>query len=817
MLISLEWLNEFVDMKGIAPEAIAEALTVSGLEVETVERVAPKFTNIITAKIKEIRQHPNADKLHLVDIDNGNGVKTVVCGAQNIEVGQIIPYASVGSKVFSRKTGEIFELTPATIRGVVSEGMLCSQDELGLEGMQEEDGILLLNRIYGDDVKLGEPLENLLNLKEDTVFDVAPTANRGDEMSVIGVARELASIFSKELKLPAVNEKDSVKADFTVEIRDLDVCPYYSAAILENIKIKPSPDWMRRRLEVSGIRAINNAVDITNYVLLEFGQPLHAFDKDKINGYLCVRRAENGEKLTTLDEVERTCTTDTVLISTKEGAVCAGGVFGGINSGIDENSKNVVLEGAYFTPSFNRKSARSIGYRSEASARYERGVDLEKVKTALFRAVELFEKYADAEFKGFVQTGSDKLPEKTIDLRFSQIKKVTGTEVPREKTVDILEKAGFKLVSENDEIATFTVPGFRRNDVFAEIDLIEEIIRIYGYDKIPVTLPKRTLSPVVTFAEKVKKHVYEVFTGCGFFEAMTSSIIGEPLLKQFSLDYDKNLAVKVKNPQSEEHTMLRQTLVANLLACLKNNWDNGQKSLRLFEIGKTYYAKNPATRENSGVEEIVRLSGIMTGEVNSSLWKKFPETDFYTMKGVLDNLFDFLGLKNRVKLNRCEDVSFLHPGKSASVVLLGKGTPTIGVFGQVHPILTEKMKINQPVFIFELDLDAVISAISQSTTKIKKLPQFPEIQRDLAFMTEESVPFEKINAVIKKSINSKLYKSSDIFDLYKGEHVEKGFKSVAFRIKMQDVEATLTDEIIDEQMKKVEEGLKKAFPTVKFR
>ena len=443
MKISLEWLNEFVDISDLTVEQIVHELTMSGLEVEEIETTGPKFTNIITAKIKKIDQHPNADKLHLVEVDLGTCTKTVVCGAQNIQEGQIIPYASVGSKVLNRKTGEQFELTPAVIRGVESQGMLCSQDELGLERMQDEDGILILNRLF-DNIQLGTPLEKLLNIKEDTVIDVAPTANRGDEMSVLGVAREICSLFNKQLKFSKIESTKSLDTDkFKVEIIAKDACTYYAAGLLKDVVIKPSPDWMKRRLEVSGIRSISNVVDITNYVLLEYGQPLHAFDMDKLNGYICVRRANEGETIVTLDGVERKLNNDSILCATKEKGVCVAGVFGAANSEVDENTKNIVLESAYFTAPTNRKNARSIGYRSEACARFERGVDIESTKPALLRAMQLMVEYADAKVEGLVETGSNKLEEKTITLRFAQIKRILGTEIPASKCIEILENLGF--------------------------------------------------------------------------------------------------------------------------------------------------------------------------------------------------------------------------------------------------------------------------------------------------------------------------------------------------------------------------------------
>ena len=437
MQVSLNWLNELVDLKDISVEQIAHELTMSGLEVEEIEEVRPKFTNIITAKIEKIDNHPNSDHLHLVTVNTGSAFKTVVCGAQNIEVGQVIPYASVGSKVLDRKTGEQFELTPAVIRGVESQGMLCSDDELGVadRNYQEEDGILVLNRIFPN-VGLGLNVEDVLGFEKDYILYTAPTANRGDQMSVIGIARELSALFDRPMSItsPSISQgAEEQTVPFKVEIKDNDVCKYYSIGVLKGINIKPSPDWMQKRLTASGIRAINNVVDITNYVMLEFGTPLHAFDFDKLDGYLCVRRAEEGEKLTTLDEVERTLTHDTVVIATEKEPVCLGGVFGGNNSEIDENTKNIALEAAYFTPQSNRKSARSVGYRSDACARFERGIDIEAVKLGLLRAIELLEKYADAKFEGMVETGKNKLEPINITLRYAQIKRILGCEIETEK------------------------------------------------------------------------------------------------------------------------------------------------------------------------------------------------------------------------------------------------------------------------------------------------------------------------------------------------------------------------------------------------
>lgn len=822
MLVSLNWLNEFVDLSDIDENQIAHELTMSGLEVESIEHIKPQFKNIRTAKILKIDQHPNADKLHLVTVDIGSDTKTVVCGAQNIEEGQVIPYASVGSEVFSRKTGEMFTLTPAEIRGVKSEGMLCSADELGLteRNYQSEDGILILSRFIKNPV-LGQPLEDVLGLEEDTILDVAPTANRGDQMSVIGIARELCAIFDKELKFsPLTSTKDLNTDSFKVEIIDKDVCKYYSLGVLKDIKIKQSPAWMQKRLIASGIRSISNVVDITNYVLLEYGIPLHAFDLNKLNGYLCVRRAKEGEKIITLDGVERILTKESVLIATKEDGVCLAGVFGGQNSEVDENTTAIALEAAYFVPSSNRKSSRSVGYRSDACARFERGVDIEAVKPALMRAMQLLAELAEAKVVGIVEDGENELEKTEITLRFSQVKKVLGVEIENSKCASILEKLGFEALGKNESAAKFAVPSFRANDVTREIDLIEEIARINGYDKIAPTLPSKNQAAVISLEEKTLKKINETLLSSGLNEIITASLIGEPLLKQFSISYDETKAVRVENPQSEEYTMLRQTLLANVLHCMKYNYDNGQKNFWAYEIGKVYFKNHPADDKNSGVDEIKMLSGCLTGEVENSHWQPNAKLDFYTLKGLLEKLFNELGLSNRIQIKPLEEKTnqlidssthqLFHPYRSAKFVMLGKTPLEIGFFGQLHPILKDKMKLNQEAFLFEINLDEIIKAVNPSIVRYKKLPQFPEVQRDLAFVVSDSVSYDELQKIVKKSVQSNLFKGCEVFDVYKGDKIKEGFKSVAFRMKMQDESATLTDEIVDGQMKAVQDGLQKA-------
>ena len=825
MQVSLNWLNELVDLSNIETSQIAHELTMSGLEVEAVEELQPSFTNIKTVKIEKIDAHPNSEKLHLVTVNAGSGLKTVVCGAQNIQEGQIVPYASVGSKVLDRKTGEQFELTPAVIRGVESQGMLCSADELGVaeRNYQSEDGILILNRIFPN-VQIGQDVKDVLGFEKDTIIHVAPTANRGDQMSVIGVARELSALFNTPLKFnPITSTRDLSTDKFKVEILDKDVCKYYSAGLLEGVKIKSSPEWMQKRLIASGMRPINNVVDITNYVMLEYGCPLHAFDKSKLDGYLCVRRAKEGEKLVTLDSVERELNTDSVLIATKDKGVCLAGVFGGENSEIDNNTTSMVLEAAYFTPVSNRKSARSVGYRSEASARFERGIDIEAVKPALMRAMQLLTEYADAQVIGVVEDGENKLPSTEITLRYPQIKRILGCEIEPEKCDSILEKLGFEKLGGNPVASKFSVPSFRAYDVTREIDLIEEIARINGFDKISPTLPSKSELAEITLEEKVIKKIHEIMLSSGLTEIQTSSLIGKSLLDKFKISYDDDRAVKVVNCASEEYSMLRQGLAASVLNCMKNNFDNGQKTFWAYEIGKTYIKTNEADEKNTGVKETRVLEGIITGEVQNSKWEVKTSTDFFYVKGIIENLLNELEVTRRIKFVPLEQTELakthnvFHPYRTGVIMLLGKKPEPIGYFGQLHPTVEDKLKLNQHAFLFKLDLNEVINAVKETVPRFKHISQYPEVRRDIAFIINENVSCDDIQKVIKGSVKQNIFKGADIFDVYQGEHVENGFKSVAFRIKMQDETATLTDEIIEQQMTSVREKLQKTYAQISFR
>jgi phenylalanyl-tRNA synthetase beta chain len=500
-----------------------------------------------------------------------------------------------------------------------------------------------------------------------------------------------------------------------------------------------------------------------------------------------------------------------------------GGVFGGANSEIDNNTKSIALEAAYFTPATNRKSARSAGYRSEASARYERGVDIEAIKPALIRAMQLLVDYADAEVIGVVEDGENKLEPIEITLRYNQVKRILGCEISADRCINILENLGFKKLGGNDAAAKFLVPSFRAYDVTREIDLIEEIARINGYDKIAPTLPNKSQTPVITLSERVIKKVHELMLSAGLNEIQTSSLIGKSLLDKFKITFDEDKAVRVANAASEEYSMLRQTLAASVLNCMKYNFDNGQKVFWAYEIGRTYQKVAQADEKNSGVKETLVLEGVLTGEVQNSKWQLQSKLDFYTVKGIVENLLDELGVTRRIKLVPFEQTELakthkvFHPYRTAVIMLLGKKPQPIGYYGQIHPTLQDKLKLNQEAFLFKVDLDEVIGAVKETVPRFKHLPQYPEVRRDLAFIINDDVTVDDIQRVIKSGVKQNIFKGSEIFDVYQGEHVEDGFKSLAFRIKMQDETATLTDEIIEQQMTSVREKLQKAYAQITFR
>jgi len=551
--------------------------------------------------------------------------------------------------------------------------------------------------------------------------------------------------------------------------------------------------------------------------MLEYGQPLHSFDFDKLNSYIEVRRAKENETITTLDSEERKLNNNSVLIATKEKGVALAGVMGGENSEIDDNTVNIALEAAYFPPATTRRSAKSVGLHTEANARFERGVDMEMVKPALLRAVQLLTELCDARFEGIIEKGNNVLPEQLITLRYAQIKRYLGIEIPEETCISILESLGFKLLGKNQLAAKFSVPGFRAVDVTREIDLIEEIARIYGYDKIEPTLPDKTVAAEVKKEDLLIKKLNNILLGKGFYEAMTSSLIGRPLYNWAGIGFDEEKNVEVCYSQSEDFCMLRQSMMPSLLNMIKYNFDNGSKNLMFFENGKIYAKVEPATEKTTGVKENRILCGFITGKTNVSKWQVTEDVDFYTLKGVIENIFDELKLTQRVVYSPCEDVKYLHPKRSANAVVLGKNKAPVARFGQLHPVIKDRLKFNQDIFVFEIDLDSLLENVNYNAILAKELPVYPEVTRDIAFIVKNDVSYQDLMKSIKKLTSPNLYNGADIFDVYQGEHVEDGYKSLAFHIYLQDKTATLIEQTVETEINKIKEGLKKYYSSVSFR
>ena len=809
MIVSYNWLKELVKLN-VSAEKLAEEMSLYSIEVESFKKLV-EATNLVVGYVTDKKPHENSDHLNICQVNFGDYDLQIVCGAPNVAVGQKVIVALPGA-VLPGGT-----IKKSSIRGVESNGMICSLQELGLDAkyvpQEYQHGIYVL----GEDAVPGTSALEYLCL-DDYVIELGLTPNRMDLLSMNGVANDMVAMYNSE-RLPLEYELHEIdkeaKDEISVKLETTNCYSYY-ARVIEDVEIKESPAFIKARLIASGIRPINNVVDITNYILMLFGQPLHSFDKDLLGNKIVVRRANEGEKTITLDNIERTLNHSDIVITDGEKPVCIAGVMGSSNTEVTNNTKNIVLESAVFRPLSIRKTSSRLGLRSEASVRYERGVDLNQTLDAVNYACYLLEKYAGGKvLKGYVHEGKEHIDDKEIIITKKFVDEYLGIEIKEEKIVSILESLGFKVEKDNKELKVY-VPN-RRLDITIKQDLVEEIARINGYDKIAPTLPNKTQSPEVTKEQKLLKAVNNLFLGYGFNEAMTSSLIGEPLLKQFGLSYNKEEAVFVQNPQSEDHTMLRQTTIANILSTLKYNFDNGQKNIWLYEMGKTYFIKQAATEKDSGVEENQVVSGVITGDTNTNLWKKTQKVDFYTLKGVLESLFELLGLSNRVKLNPANDCEYLHPGRSAKVVLLGKTPETIGYFGEIYPIIKDKLKINQEIFLFEINLGKLIQAANVNVVKYKQLPQFPEVQRDISFAIEKNVSNEQILLAIKKSADSKLFKGANLFDIYEGEHIQEGYKSLAYRITIQDEEATLTDEIIEKQIAGIKSGLIKKFPTVSFR
>ncbi len=778
MLVSLKWLKDYIDLE-LSAEELADRLTMAGLEVDEIQTLAPKFSGVVIAKILSVRPHPNADKLSLCDVTDGAETYPIVCGAKNIHAGDVVPLAKTGAVIPGGYT-----IKSTTLRGEKSEGMLCSEAELEIG--DDASGILQLPA----DMALGRPLQEALDLG-DTVLDIGITPNRSDCLSMIGIAREVAALTGKKMKMPDVRILESaqdVSLLSSVTIEDADLCPRYTARLIQNVTIGGTPVWMKTRLEAAGLRAINNVVDVTNFVMLEMGQPLHAFDFRFLEeGRIVVRKSKPGEEFISLDEKSRLLPENTLLICDGKKPVAIAGIMGGLNSEVKEDTRTILLESAYFNPASIRRSSRSLGMPTDAAFRFERGIDPEGVVRALDRAAQLIAELSGGEV---CRNYLDEYPAKikavdNIPLRMDRVRQVIGAGVPAREAVRILKSIGMALRREGKGAYRVTPPSFRV-DIEREIDLIEEIARLYGYHLVPSTLPSVSVSETETIPRlALEERVRRLLTGSGYSEIINYSFSSPDSAEALGLspEDERRRFVVIKNPLTEDQSIMRTTLVYGLLETLKKNLRNASFNLKLFEIGRTFFKRH----DGELPEERNILAALAAGKVSDDLWGSKVSVDFYDLKGSLENIFQDLKMDScRCRTETPEP--FLHPGQSCGVYM---GDVRIGFLGKAHPEVLKKMDIKSDAYLFEINLD-LLGEQTGRRIRYRELSKFPAVQRDVAFVLPESMESEKMLEIVL-SQHEDLLENVSIFDIYTGKGLEERTKSLGLRFSYRALDRTLTD------------------------
>lgn len=790
MFVSYKWLAEYVDLSGITPDELAEKITRSGIEVEGVDVLNEGIKGVVIGHVVEKEPHPDADKLNKCQVDLGNGELTqIICGAKNVDKGQKVAVATVGAVLPGN-----FKIKKAKLRGEASNGMICSLQELGIESKlvakEYSEGIF----VFPNDVQVGEDALEQLNL-DDAVLELGLTPNRADALSMLGVAHEVAAILDRKVKYPEISyESSSEKASDLIDVK-VDAPednPLYIAKVIKNVTIAPSPLWMQTRLMAAGIRPHNNVVDITNFVLLEYGQPLHAFDYDRLGSKeILVRRAQDGEKIVTLDDQERTLTSEHLVITNGTEPVALAGVMGGANSEVQSDTKTVLLESALFNGQRIRTASKDHGLRSEASARYEKGVDPNRIPAAAERAAQLIALYAGGEvLEGSVEVRSATFEPKTVRTTVERVNKVLGMSISAMEMKAILERLQFEVVLDNSTLSV-TVPT-RRGDITIEEDLVEEIARLYGYDNIPTTLPVGQAIPgkLTEYQEKRRK-VRAFLEGTGLYQAITYSLTSEEKAAKYALEVSE--LTKLALPMSEERSVLRLSLLPHLLDALRYNLARQIDQVALYEIGSVFLSKGKDVQPL----EKERVSGAITGLWHSHSWQaeKKP-VDFYVAKGIIDGLADLLGLIDQIQYKQAKREG-MHPGRTADIYL---GEKLVGFVGQVHPTVQKELDLTE-TYVFELSLVDLLTT-NVEETRYESIPRYPSITRDIALVVNKDVVAGEIEKVITKA-GGKMLKEVTVFDLYEGDRLEEGKKSVAFSLRYFDPERTLTDEDVSKTHQKV--------------
>lgn len=791
MLLSRNWLKEFTDTTDIPNREFCERMTMSGSKVEGYEETGAEIDRVVVGRVLSIEKHPDADKLVVCQIDVGSETVQIVTGASNLKVGDLVPAALDNSHLPGGVT-----IKKGKLRGIMSYGMMCSLGELHLTvgdyPYAIEDGIFVLQ----ENCKPGDDIKSVLHL-DDTIVDFEITPNRQDCLSVIGLAREAAVTFGRELKLhtPAVKEEASgnIGDMLDVSVEDTDFCPRYMARAVTDVKVGPSPAWMRERLRAGGVRPINNIVDITNYVMLEYGQPMHAFDYRFVKGgKIVVRRAKAGEKITTLDSVERELSENMSVIANAEEAMAVAGVMGGEYSGILDDTSVIVFESACFRGPSVRNTSRALALRTDASARYEKGLDAQNCREALERAAELVELLgAGKVVRGTIDIDHTAYAPRHIALDADWINRFIGIDVSKDEMINTLRLLDFKV--ENDMIE---VPSYRQ-DVEHKADIAEEIARFYGYDKIPTTNLKGSAVARLTPEQIAENKVSATLLACGYSEIATFSFISPKFYDKMNVPADSPLrnSLKIRNPLGEDTGVMRTFSLPSMMQVLATNRASRNMEARLFEISTEYHPRGEGELPDEPKKIIIGAYG--------------ESVDFYDVKGTVEELIDQLDVSD-YDVEPCGDIPWFHPGRCAVIKL---GGDTLGEIGEIHPDVVKNYGIGTKVYAASLDF-ATLLRHSCSEKSYHKMPRFPAASRDLALTCDRDLPVIRIEKAIKSAV-PKLLESIELFDVYTGEQIEKDKKSVAYSIVLRASDRTLTDEETDNAVAKILRGLERIGVTLR--
>ncbi|MBI5663344.1 MAG: phenylalanine--tRNA ligase subunit beta [Ignavibacterium album] len=780
MKISLNWLKDYVDLSDLSTDEIVDKLTMSGLEVEDVSDENELYKNFIVAEVKSVTKHPNADKLSVCEVFDGKENLQVICGAPNVAAGQKVVFAPIGTIIPNGN----FQIRKAKIRGVESNGMICAEDELLLS--DDHSGIMVLN----ENLPTGKPITEALNLN-DVIFEIAVTPNRPDALSHIGVARDLSAIFNRDLHIPEIKLKESKKkaSDIaSVEIIDSTNCPRYSAKVVLNVEVKDSPEWLKNKLTRIGLRPINNVVDVTNFILHEIGQPLHAFDLDLLEGKKIIVQSTTEEKeFVTLDSKVRKLPKGTLMICDAKREVAVAGVMGGENSEINSSTKNILIESAYFNPSSIRKTSKALQLSTDSSYRFERGTDPGITKYAAERAAHLIAEISGGEVaEGIIDVYPKIIERKEITLRYQRVTKILGYEISKEKIHQILSRLGIALKDINETSLLASVPTFRP-DLEREIDLIEEIARVNGYDNIPV-VPKIS----ITLEQKVDQQKFEdevrnIISSLGF-----SEMINNPLESEWEAKLTGN-PITLANPQSVEMSCLRTSLLAGGLNSVKRNLNFGVRDMMLFEVGNVFNKKSDSSIKTfEDISEKQNLILILSGKEEEKFWNTQEKYfDFYCLKGLVNAFIKKISLDNQLA-----DLYYSSENEIYSYYLTKNfKQQVVGTGGKVKRDVLNKFDINQDVFVFEFDLTA-LKQISPESKKYIEPPKYPKVHRDFAFIFDKNVQYLDVkNFILKKA--SKLLKSVELFDIFESESLGRDKKSMAFTLEYFDESRTLTEDEVE--------------------